>query len=202
MNALRRDRDGKDWTRLPASGRSGDVPEWPLPPDVTTEAELEIARKRAQTLRDDWMEADGRQAAGLAKKLDKAERDVAVLEARAKHAAAQELEMWQRLWRTPQALVWAADGVEDMVAMYVRTFIEASAPGAAANMRQLAKQYAEALLLSVQALHAARYVIVEDDGTPTADAPATAAATGTDTPAPRRRRGGLSVAPEPDADDA
>lgn len=29
-SALRRDRDGKDWTILPAAGRSGPVPEWPL----------------------------------------------------------------------------------------------------------------------------------------------------------------------------
>ena len=29
-NALRRDRDLKDWTRLPATGRSGPTPAWPL----------------------------------------------------------------------------------------------------------------------------------------------------------------------------
>jgi len=29
-NALRRDRDGREWTELPAAGRAGDPPEWPL----------------------------------------------------------------------------------------------------------------------------------------------------------------------------
>jgi hypothetical protein len=29
-NALRRDRDGADWLTLPADGRAGDPPEWPL----------------------------------------------------------------------------------------------------------------------------------------------------------------------------
>jgi hypothetical protein len=29
-NALRRDRDAGDWTTLPASGREGPLPEWPL----------------------------------------------------------------------------------------------------------------------------------------------------------------------------
>jgi len=28
--ALRRDRDRGDWVRLPASGREGDIPDWPL----------------------------------------------------------------------------------------------------------------------------------------------------------------------------
>lgn len=30
-NALRRDRDAKDWLTLPAEGRTGPTPEWPLP---------------------------------------------------------------------------------------------------------------------------------------------------------------------------
>lgn len=30
-NALRRERDGDQWRELPASGREGDPPEWPLP---------------------------------------------------------------------------------------------------------------------------------------------------------------------------
>lgn len=29
-NALRRERDGSDWTALPADGREGDAPSWPL----------------------------------------------------------------------------------------------------------------------------------------------------------------------------
>jgi hypothetical protein len=31
LNALRRDRDSGDWTTLPEEGRTGPVPEWPLP---------------------------------------------------------------------------------------------------------------------------------------------------------------------------
>jgi hypothetical protein len=41
-NALRRDRpsDRADWTYLPASGRQGDAPEWPLPRPSTRELAL------------------------------------------------------------------------------------------------------------------------------------------------------------------
>ena len=39
-NALRRERDVGDWTELPAAGRDGDPPEWPLISWVPRELEL------------------------------------------------------------------------------------------------------------------------------------------------------------------
>lgn len=39
-NALRRERDAGEWTTLPAEGRQGDPPEWPL--IVPTDRELEL----------------------------------------------------------------------------------------------------------------------------------------------------------------
>ncbi|RPE27293.1 hypothetical protein [Kitasatospora cineracea] len=39
-NALRRDRDAGDWTILPADGRPGPTPEWPLPDPTVREEEL------------------------------------------------------------------------------------------------------------------------------------------------------------------
>lgn len=41
MNALARGRDGADWVRLPASGRTKDAPEWP--PEVEEPSVAEIA---------------------------------------------------------------------------------------------------------------------------------------------------------------
>jgi hypothetical protein len=49
-NALRRERDSGDWVKLPAKGRDGDPPEWPLAGHSTREAELwaaEWARPQA-----------------------------------------------------------------------------------------------------------------------------------------------------------
>lgn len=39
-NALRRERDAGEWTLLPATGRPGDPPEWPLPDQSERELEL------------------------------------------------------------------------------------------------------------------------------------------------------------------
>lgn len=47
-NALRRERDKGDWLDLPADGREGDPPEWPLSP---------VASKRERTL---WADLWGR----------------------------------------------------------------------------------------------------------------------------------------------
>lgn len=49
-NALRRDRDGADWTILPASGRDGDIPEWPL----TVATNDERAEREAELWARQW----------------------------------------------------------------------------------------------------------------------------------------------------
>ncbi len=41
-NALRRERDAKDWIKLPSEGRTGDIPEWPVELPSPTVAELSM----------------------------------------------------------------------------------------------------------------------------------------------------------------
>lgn len=67
--------------------------------------------------------------------------------------------MWARLWKKPQALVWEADGVQDTVAMYVRTFLEGAKPDAPVGTRTYVRQLQDALLLSIPAMHSAKYTI-------------------------------------------
>jgi hypothetical protein len=123
-NALRRDRkDDASWTRLPAEGREGDVPEWPLSePNV------------------------------------------------------RELDLWATFWRKPQAILWERNGQAFEVAMYVRTFMEAEAPGAPVNLRTLAKQQGDALLLTLPAMRQARVMIAADEVSEQRTANTTAAA--------------------------
>jgi len=71
----------------------------------------------------------------------------------------KELLMWRRIWMSPQALVWEADHAQDMVAFYVRTYLEAMKPGAGAQARTFVKQMSEALLLTPATLAQQRYVI-------------------------------------------
>lgn len=63
---------------LPAEGRQGPLPEWPLEEPMTPAEE----------------------------------------------------RMWQRVWRSPQAAMWEANGWFDTVARYVRIFIQATVPNA------------------------------------------------------------------------
>lgn len=147
-NALRRDRDAKDWTKLPAAGREGDAPEWPA----------EIAEP-----------------------------------------SLAELAMWRRLWAKPQALVWEADGVHDHVALYVRTFCFVGDGGASAPMLTALRQQADSLLLTIPALHAARYVIAAG---PKAGDPDRVEAAKAAHPSRGSARSRLTVVePAPDADE-
>lgn len=107
-NALHRARDGKEWTRLPAAGRTASPPDWPA--EVT-------------------------------------EPDIA------------ELALWNRLWAMPQALVWEADRCHDLVAFYVRTYLEAMKPHAGAQARTFVKQLSSELLLTPASLMSGRYVV-------------------------------------------
>jgi hypothetical protein len=135
-NALRRQKDGKEWTKLPAAGRLEPAPEWPDEVDPANE---------------------------------------------------DELLMWRRIWMSPQALVWEADHAQDMVAFYVRTYLEAMKPRAGAQARTFVKQMSEALLLTPATLAQQRYVI---EGTADARAIDAAVADGKD---PARKTSGRSA---------
>jgi hypothetical protein len=107
-NALKREFDRREWTRLPKSGCTLDVPEWPIEfGEQTIEEEI----------------------------------------------------VWNRLWHTPQAIVWHNDGVKDLVVVYTRTLLQAASRQAAATTLTAFRQYGDQLLLSTPALRAMRYFI-------------------------------------------
>lgn len=109
--ALRRDRKSDPgWTVLPAEGRRGAVPEWPL---------------------------DGQ--------------------------TAREAALWARFWEKPQAILWERNGQVFEVAMHVRCFAEAETPAASTSLRTLVRQQADALLLTIPAMHAARVKLSGDE---------------------------------------
>lgn len=118
--ALSRDRPGDraSWTVLPAAGRVGEVPVWPL-----------------------------------------------------SDPSSREIELWRRMWRRPQAIIWERNGQEDEVAMYVRSLVAAELPNAVVAARTLVRQQQEALGLSMPGLLRLRWRIEEPETAPTADAP-------------------------------
>lgn len=95
--SARSDKAGYSLTALPAEGYGGTAPEFPLPRRVVMRWEYEDKR-RFQVL------------------------DVEATEA----VADREVELWEWLWRTPQACAWSMPSESwrlHTIAMYVRTFV-------------------------------------------------------------------------------
>lgn len=107
-NALRRDRESGEWTPLPAEGRQGATPVWPL---------------TDQTIR--------------------------------------ESELWEALWRKPQAVMWERYGQQYEVALYVRRLTEAEQLDSAVNLSTLVRQLGDSLGLSTPGMRANRWRISE-----------------------------------------
>ena len=119
-NALRRDRpsDKDGWTALPAAGRQGDPPVWPLPPEVATAAQLELARDARLVL--EGQIDDGTATKGAPARLARLDQKIAELESRLRAAAEMEFGLWSDLWSTPQAVMWERLRWTREVALYVR----------------------------------------------------------------------------------
>lgn len=75
----------------------------------------------------------------------------------------KELLLWRRLWTKPQALIWEIDQCEDVVAFYVRAYLEAMRPRANAQARTLTKQLQDQVYLTGSSLASGRYVIEGSD---------------------------------------
>lgn len=159
-NALSRKRDGKEWVKLRAP-RQGPPPPWPIPLDPGVAAQLDSLQLEGESMRQaaEREVSDVRRKKQLEAKAAAAERAYLIARAREDMRGDLELAMWERVWHTPQAVVWEADGAEDAVALYVRTYLEASRPEAPAALRTLVRQQAEALLLTPLALSQGKYVI-------------------------------------------
>ncbi|MFJ2676387.1 hypothetical protein [Streptomyces sp. NPDC087525] len=104
--ALRRERDAGEWTILPAEGRRGATPDWPLTSQTDREADL-----------------------------------------------------WDELWRKPQALMWERYGQEVEAALYVRRLVEAEAPRSPVVLSTLVRQLSDSLGLSTPGMRANRWRI-------------------------------------------
>lgn len=105
--ALRRERDKEQWTRLPKECPL-DVPEWPI-----EFGELSI----------------------------------------------EEQVTWERLWRSPQAVLWHRDGMIDIVCVYLRSLMSATHKNPGPGVLTALRLYSAELLLSTSALRRERFYI-------------------------------------------
>jgi hypothetical protein len=76
-------------------------------------------------------------------------------------ASAREREIWQRVWKLPQAVAWEQLLLHDQVALYCRRLAVAEKPMATAAEATLARQLQDALGLSAPGLRSMRWRIDE-----------------------------------------
>lgn len=107
-------------TRLPAAGRSGSAPAWPLPPDVSALALIEVLEAKVESLRDQLNECQARSRARIERDLDVALSKATVLRAQVDQQVEIEGQLWDELWCTPQSVAWEQLGWMRDVAQYVR----------------------------------------------------------------------------------
>lgn len=75
----------------------------------------------------------------------------------------REAVLWRELWSKPQGNLWQQNAQLLEVALHVRCFAEAELPNASTSLRTLVRQQADALLLTMPAMLAARVKIAGDD---------------------------------------
>lgn len=74
-------------------------------------------------------------------------------------ASPRELELWSRLWETPQATMWEQLHQDFEVACYVRLLVSAEKPRSSAIIWSQVKQFAESLGLSVSGMQRNKWTV-------------------------------------------
>lgn len=76
-------------------------------------------------------------------------------------AEARELEVWERLWRSPQAVAWERSGSEIDVAVYVRHLV--AAEGGDMKAASEARQWSDRLGLNPKAMRSLLWEVADLD---------------------------------------
>lgn len=148
-------------TRLPAAGRSGRAPAWPLGVDVGIETAIELTKLQIKGITDEleWA-TTSKDRSAQRRKLERANKHLAKLQAMKKAAGASEKEIWAALWKTPQAVQWEKRGWFREVALYARH--QAKAEAGSLDDSKEARQREDRLGLNDMAMLRLRWEIVDD----------------------------------------
>jgi hypothetical protein len=150
-------------TALPAEGRKGDLPDWPLLPDVVLRTRADLAEAKAEELRYELNEAldVGKPVARIETRLDKALETAAIMAAQVREQRHLEDTLWAELWTTPQACEWERLRWHRDVAQYVRHKVMAEL-GDLDGARE-ARQWSDRLGLNPLALLRLRWKVAADE---------------------------------------
>ncbi len=147
---------------LPAEGRTGPTPPWPLPNDVVLTARLEVLRSEQAALERLLDEGpDPREANRIRHRLGQNVEQLAVAEAMVEASQRAELDLWAELWRTPHAVAWERMRWTREVAQYARWKAKAELGDMEASKE--ARMLADRLGLTPKAMADLRWTIAADE---------------------------------------
>jgi len=78
-------------------------------------------------------------------------------------AMTTEVELWDELWRKPQAFMWDQIGLKYEVAAYVRAFLESVEVEASAGLKTAVLRMAAEIGLSLPGMHSLRWKFSVDE---------------------------------------
>jgi hypothetical protein len=145
-------------TKLPASGRQGPTPKWPLIPDVVMSARRDLAASKVERLK---FELENDPKPNTEYRLEQAEERLAILQRQLAEQKRLEEEVWTDLWATPQAVAWERLGWLRDVAQYARHKVLAEL-GELDSAKE-ARQWSDRLGLSPMALLRLRWQVAADE---------------------------------------
>jgi hypothetical protein len=148
-------------TRLPAAGREGAAPKWPMIEDVVLTAKRDAAASKVDLLEYELDEASPDKRPGVERRLDVAREKLAILNAQLAAQRRLETSLWRDLWKLPQAAEWERLGWLRDVAQYVRHKVLAEL-GEIEDARE-ARQWSDRLGLTPLALLRLRWRIDSAD---------------------------------------
>lgn len=147
--------------RLPAEGRRGQQPGWPLAADLALTVKRDIAREDAAICLAQCDELEGVALRKAQRKYEAAAEVARVLDAKLKASRTRERELWNSIWKTPQAVAWEQLGWTRDVAMYVRHTVLAEQGDL--DQAKEARQWSDRLGLSPMAMLRLRWEIAADE---------------------------------------
>lgn len=153
-------------TPLPADGRHGRTPTWPLPADPKEDLAVYWEDQAAELEGKASEEDDGRRRNRLLDRAARARATATTVRSEVEKAAALERKIWKDLWATPMATQWEKMAWVREVAQYAR--LKAHAELGDAHAAKTALAYGDRLGLTPWSLLRLRWEIAP---APAPDAP-------------------------------
>ncbi|WP_372733600.1 hypothetical protein [Nocardioides sp.] len=169
---------------LPAAGRPGDPPTWPLTPNPRLLARIELLEEAVAELEDAELET-GKLSRTQLTKLTRTRERLRVAEVEARMIVEAETNLWAQVWNTPQAVEWERLRWVHDVALYVRWMAAAQCGDLDAGKES--RQYADRLGLTPRGMKSLMWSVAAPDAGQH-EATQQHAATGTDGGGPVQRR--------------